>query len=359
MASPDQLERQIIIQARQRQLLRHQHGLVSQAMAQEAQRRAGRSQPRTMRMSTHFDDLPIVEAGDVELLVPEPACTSPFDLACRDGPLSTVIEGLTCRPRTPAFLHRGLLIAMRSGNLETAQYLLTHGAPISRHTPELVLRSSPHQKIELFELFMQHGWTPNSPGLYGAVILPSIVEDLPLLSWFLTHGANPNLGPQQLWHDRLGPSETEACVALETASARGSFEAVKMLLEAGARLDYGTPLHSAAGACLKGTNPHAGRVTPSKEFDIDRIPVMRLLVEQGADVNQKAESRHMIPQYAIVHAVMAGAFERVKWLLAHGADPHLKGSFGSAIEYASFWGPEMRQVIEEGLAARNESIAEC
>jgi hypothetical protein len=63
----------------------------------------------------------------------------------------------------------------------------------------------------------------------------------------------------------------------------------------------------------------------------------------------------MEPQYAIVHAVMAGAMERVKWLLEQGADPFAKGSFGSAASYASFWGEEMEKIIDEGLAARNKA----
>lgn len=75
---------------------------------------------------------------------------------------------------------------------------------------------------------------------------------------------------------------------------------------------------------------------------------MALLVDRGADVNQREESRHMVPQYAIVHAVMAGAVERVKWLLEHGADPYIRGSWGSAAEHARTSGnEEIIKVIEE------------
>lgn len=85
-----------------------------------------------------------------------------------------------------------------------------------------------------------------------------------------------------------------------------------MLLDAGAKISYGVPLHFAAGACPPDTNPHASRVVPSKEFDTDRIPIMGLLVQRGADVNQPKESRYMMPRYAIMHAVMAGAVERIR-----------------------------------------------
>lgn len=313
------------------------------------------TQPRSMAMGSQFDDLPILEARDLDHICSEKSSFSTFDSACQDGSVSTIEEIVTSQSRTPAFLHRGLLIALRAGNVEAARYLLENGAPIVRQTSEVILKAPADRQIALFELFAAHGWTPNTPGYYGNVLLPRVVRNLPLLSWFLAHGANPNLGPQKDFYDRHGSSDTESCNALESAAAHGSVEAVQMLLNAGARIQNGAPLHFAAGVCPPGANPHAGRVKPSKDFDMDRIPVMRLLVENGADVNYKVETRHMQPQYAIVHAVMAGAMERVKWLVKQGADPFVKGSFGSAASYASFWGEEMEKVIEEGIAERDEA----
>ena len=175
-----------------------------------------------------------------------------------------------------------------------------------------------------------------------------MVENLSLLHWFLLHGAGPNLGEQRNNRDRTGGSDTNSCAALEAAAGQGNVATVRMLLVAGAQIQHGIPLHFAAGACPPGTNPHAGRVMPSKEFDRSRIPVMALLVERGADVNQAEISRHMVPRYAIVHAVMAGAVERVRWLLEHGIDPELKGAYGSAMTYAKLMGSEeMRLVVDE------------
>ena len=105
--------------------------------------------------------------------------------------------------------------------------------------------------------------------------------------------------------------------------------------------------------CPNDENPLYQRVTPSKEFDTSTIPVMALLVEHGADVNKAEETQHVVPRYAIVHAVMAGAVERVRWLLEHGANPELKGGMGTAVTYAQSLGSEeMKQVIEEGISAR-------
>ncbi|KAJ5389127.1 uncharacterized protein N7496_000195 [Penicillium cataractarum] len=359
MASQEQLRQQLVMKARQQQMqiMARQQQAASAAGRQNVGSQPSQSiPPRSMAMGSHFDDLPILKADDLDHKQPQPSSFSSLDSACKYGPVSTIAEIITSESRTPAFLHRGLLVALQAGNIDATGYLLSSGAPIVRQTPEFILKAPANKQIALFELFAAHNWTPNTPGLYGAVLLPRLVNNLPLLSWFLAHGANPNLGQQKDFRDRHGNSDTESCIALETAAARGSVEAVRMLLAAGARIQNGAPLHRAAGVCPPGENPHAGRVKPSQEFDTNRIPVMRLLVENGADVNYKVETQHMEPQYAIVHAVMAGAVERVKWLLKQGADPFAKGNFGSASTYASLWGEEMEKVIEEGLMARNEAI---
>lgn len=168
-----------------------------------------------------------------------------------------------------------------------------------------------------------------------------MVTNPPLLSWLLSHGANPNLGEQRVGYvDATGALDAHSCAALEAAASAGKVESVRLLLDAGAEIKNGIPLHYAAGRCPFGTNPHAGRVTPSKEFDISIIPVMALLVEHGADVNQPEESRFMVARCAVVKAVMAGATERVKWLLEAGADPNLRGAWGSAVEYANKMGSD-------------------
>jgi len=147
----------------------------------------------------------------------------------------------------------------------------------------------------------------------------------------------------------MGGPDTDSCAALESAASAGLLEAVRLLLNAGAQIRNGTPLHFAAGVCPPGTLPGAqfnDGVTSSKEFDTSRIPVMALLVERGADVNQAEESRHQVAKYPIVHAVMAGAVERVKWLLENRADPEARGAYGSAVEYAKWRGSaEMKRVL--------------
>lgn len=44
------------------------------------------------------------------------------------------------------------------------------------------------------------------------------------------------------------------------------------------------------GVYPPGIEPYVGYVTPSKEFNVSRIPVIALLVEHRADINQREES---------------------------------------------------------------------
>ncbi|KAI7760534.1 hypothetical protein LZL87_009418 [Fusarium oxysporum] len=310
------------------------------------QRRAGN------RMGASYDDIPINEPNDL-MLFNGYAFSQPdfvqFSRACREGDMSTVESIVTSQSRTPAFLHEGLFNALGSGKVDVARYLLDSGAPITRVTPSWALAAPKGQQKPLFELFLQHGWSVNTPGFYGAVLLPPVIRagNDALLDWFLENGADPNLGKQQDNRDRFGEPETNSCEALETAAVMSTVETVQKLLNAGAKIDNGAPLYYAAGACPPGSNPHAGLVTPSKEFDESRISVIALLVKNGARVNDKLISRHMTAQYPIVNAVMAGAIERVKWLLSQGADPDMKGQFGSARDYArKFSSGEMKRVLQ-------------
>ena len=310
-------------------------------------------QVQSQTMGSSLDDIPIIDSTDLDFGLPKPAFIQSFESACRNGPQSTVQSTVSSEIRTPRFLNNGLVIALRAGNVECVSYLLSVGAPISRTTPAHILSAPAHQQLALFELLAHHGWTPNTPGFYGDVLLPRVVTNHQLLVWFLDHGANPNLGAQRDNRDRMGGSDTNSCAALERAVSCGDLEAVRLLLDAGAVIRNGV-LHRAAGACPSGTNPYSKRVTPSMEFDVGRIPIMELLLERGGiDVNEKEASRYMVPGYAIVYAVMAGAVQRVKWLLTRGANPELEGAGGSAVDYAGKMGSEeMKKVVDEGVRER-------
>jgi hypothetical protein len=124
-----------------------------------------------------------------------------------------------------------------------------------------------------------------------------------------------------------------------------------MLLDGGAEIKNGTPLHYAAGPCPPGSST---REVVSREFDVGRIPIMALLVQHGADVNQRGDSV-LVKHHPITYAVMAKAVERVRWLLGHGADPEARGDWGCAVEYAAMGSEEMRRVVGEGVRVKRSS----
>jgi hypothetical protein len=68
-----------------------------------------------------------------------------------------------------------------------------------------------------------------------------------------------------------------------------------MLLDAGAKIDNSAPLYYIAGTCPNSENPYYDWVTPSKEFDIGKIPVIELLVEHRVDVNQAEVTQYLVP----------------------------------------------------------------
>ena len=300
-----------------------------------------------------YDDLTFESPEDLDFRDPKSTPFEMFECACRNSPLSTVQSIVTSERRSAAFLHHGLTVALSTGNVEIARYLLSAGAPIVRATPEEIFSAPSDQQIPLFELLTHHGWTPNSPGYHGNTLIARVATDLPLLSWFLAHGANPNLGEQLDYSDRFGGPDEHSCKALERAVSANNVEAVRMLLDAGAETRNGAPLHIAAGKCPPGVNYHDHFTPPSKDFDLSMIPVMELLVERGADVNQRDNDRHVVPRYAIETAVRAQAVERVRWLLEHGADPEVKKGPRNAV-LSAMWqaNEEMKKVVEEGVAAR-------
>ncbi|KPM42157.1 hypothetical protein AK830_g4421 [Neonectria ditissima] len=322
----------------------------------------GASQPTIQpAMGSVIDFVPVLDPKVFDHLDLSPADMGhqlphlfPFHSVCKNGPLSAIHSMVTSESRTVAFLHHALTVALKAGNVDAAHYLLDSGAPIGRKTPDCILQAPADRQVPLFDLLAHHGWDVNTRGYDGNVLLPFVITNLDVLRWFLTHGANPNLGvhPNRPDSTVSGPS-TESCNTLQLAAAHSTVEAVQMLLDAGAQIGYGTPLHSAAGVCEESSGPRRGRVKSGKEFDEGRIPVMDLLVARGADINQAMDTPYLEPLYPITCAVIAGAVERVRWLLDHGANPHMRGWHMIAAEAAANMGSdEMKSVMAEGLATR-------
>ncbi|CAG7566374.1 unnamed protein product [Fusarium equiseti] len=315
----------------QRALMQRQR----QQIALAAQRNAALLQRRTMasnqmgnQMGSTYDDVPM-EPGDDHPSLLLSSEVNRYLSAFRNNDLPALQETLSSRRRTPRFLVESLSIALSRGEVGISHLLLEAGAPISRAIPPVVLTAPVDKRIPLFGELVEHGWTVNTPGFYGEVLLPRVIvtKDESLIDWLLAQGADPNLGSQKLFQDRLGEPDRNSCDSLEAAARMGKVELVRKLLDAGAKISNGAPLYCAAGVCPPGTNPYQAKVEPSEAFDAAMIPVMKLLVDKGAGVNDRIVSRHMDPPYPLEVAIMAGAIERVKWLLEQGADPGLTGYY--------------------------------
>lgn len=100
---------------------------------------------------------------------------------------------------------------------------------------------------------------------YDDDLLPRVVTNVPVLRWFLAHGANPNRG---ILRYSMRQSETDSYAALEAAVYYGDMMAIRMrmLLDAGAKIKDSSPLHVILGACAPGQNSRVGPARPSREF---------------------------------------------------------------------------------------------
>ncbi|KAJ4129845.1 hypothetical protein NW768_006815 [Fusarium equiseti] len=214
------------------------------------------TQTQNNQMSIPYDDVPM-EPGDEPPSFHISDEFSSFLSLCRNGDLPNLQEAVSSKRRTPRVLVNGLDNAFVYGKVEVARFLLEYGAPISRAIPDLILLKAPADKrIHMFEALTQHGWTVNTPGFYGEVLLPKVIgtKDGSLIDWFLAQGADPNLGCQKLFEDRLGEPDRKSCDSLEAAARTGNVELVRKLLDAGAKISNGAPLYCAAGVCPPDTD---------------------------------------------------------------------------------------------------------
>ena len=202
---------------------------------------------RRHRSGSRYDNLPLVEPDDLGFAGPTPAVFIAYESACSDSPVDVIEAIISAKKRSPRFLHLGLILAIRAGNVENTRFLLSAGAPIARYTDRSLLSAPVDKQVDLFEVLADNGWTSQTTD-HRLVTLPQVVDNLPVLGWLLAHGANPDLG-----HERLRGTvfplkrETRYCAALERAATLGNMEAARMLLDAGSKPGSGVPLHCAAG----------------------------------------------------------------------------------------------------------------
>lgn len=150
----------------------------------------------------------------------------------------------------------------------------------------------------VYELLAQGADPNDSEALHYAARAQSLN---PFLRLLLERGADPN------------GQAYESITPLFPASGRnGSAAAVRLLLEAGARLEH---------RCDDGDTALMWAAYQREWVHPDN-PLVTLL-EAGADPNVSNEKGGSVPTTALIWAALAGHTVNVRYLLAHGADPNL------------------------------------
>ncbi|OCK73182.1 ankyrin, partial [Lepidopterella palustris CBS 459.81] len=235
-----------------------------------------------------------------------------FLAACTAGDLELVKRLAQGRDPNDDSLIYGAKYAGKADHVDVLRYLLDNGA--SWDNMDVI---SSVNSIAAFEVLVDHGFDVNQVLPFGDVPLPNIVgrNDVPLLHWFLDHGANPNLGIP-LYRDKCDapPDQNSGC-ALNVAANCSTPAVFDLLLDRGARIENSIPLHRAAESSDR----------PSGE----RIPMMEHLIKLGIDVNGDDHVRGMYSRgKPLKCAAEWGRIVEVKFLLEHGADPFMKSAWG-------------------------------
>lgn len=137
--------------------------------------------------------------------------------------------------------------------------------------------------------------------------------------WFLSHGANPNA--------TCDLDITPLSIAIRDAP----FEIVRILYDYGGSIEYGQLLHYAAVRSLP------DRLDVVNYF-LDRgAPINRVMYENRPDSYQQEELSGLgTPLHS---AARKGDLDLVDLLLAKGADPSIKNSWGKlAVQEAEYYG---------------------
>ncbi|KAF6225512.1 hypothetical protein HO133_009512 [Letharia lupina] len=236
-----------------------------------------------------------------------------FAEACANGNMDTaaiLATGDDHYPNTQYYLNHGLLASIIHKQLPIARFLLSHGATI---TPSIAMAAVRGECIPIFELLLEKGWDVNSPVTGGQPALSAFVKNEALLKWFLDHGADPNLGPPPSPQPDSAPVPDSGST-LDCAASAATPATFDLLLQHGAKLENSQALHMAAAS----------------QEDAGRIPMMEYLLRKGCDINAGDEARgFQAVGPPLFYAIRQGQVQKVRWLLAHGADARVEGRGGA------------------------------
>ena len=218
--------------------------------------------------------------------------------------------------------------AVCSGNIDAVQLLLDRGAKVQPNSGKLLTLAVVMNRVDLVQLLIEHGAEVERAGLLGrlddaerpvADLLIARGKKVP--DWMLPRACRPDVSSNEVHRVTVlldyGASIDDrgryALTALHYAVRGGKLPLIKLLLERGARIDA---LDS------EGLTPlwHLSK-TRSKA---DPIPVLELLAAGGANLDARDGTQGTL----LMYFARQGKAAPVQWLLAHGANCHLRNKSG-------------------------------
>ena len=229
--------------------------------------------------------------------------------------VKTLVADDKYRP-TPNYLSQALVKAIETQEIPIVQYFLSEGTDIDR---AVLAAAAQAKSLPIFELMVHAGWDVNAPMFGGRTMLASLITSPSLTTWFLRHGADPNLGPPRKGSTLEAIPVPDSGVCLYEAAASSNTEVVELLIQAGAKIENSTPLHAAV---------RRGE---------DAIPMLRYLLDlpsaDGIDIDGLADQSDPFSlgtplESVIRHGVRSDSVAIASFLLENGADPYPDGRPG-------------------------------
>lgn len=237
-----------------------------------------------------------------------------FVRAADRGDVQTVLDSLDAGVDINGKNQEGLtalMVASREGHLKIVQLLLRRGADMSivAKSHDAISWAALDDRPQVMKCLIENGEDVKTVNERNGYIL-----------WLAAHNKTPDalniLLTNGLKVDQYDQNDNET-TPMHPAAARCRIENMKILLKEGSPLDHhdkfdgNTPLIAAAWKnCTEG---------------------IKLLVEKGADVNQK----NKYGDTALCYAARRANFEAAKYLIEHGADPDHKNKEGrTALDFA-------------------------
>jgi len=233
----------------------------------------------------------------------------------------------------PGVLQSCLYKAIEANKIAAVSLLLERGAEVNRIASDVARRAK--APPDMYQAFLDHGWNINSRGVTGRPYFQLLLDNEPVLRFFVENGADPNLRDSRRNN-----------TALDYAAMKEPIAKIRFLLELGASIACANPLHLAAGSS-------------------DRQEAMTFFLDAGVDINAISTFGSRFLKFSgdadgppLHRAIQSDIEENITFLLDRGADPEVKNEYNeTALEYAKHWGYATAIRILEARAAVRQDIA--